>query len=127
MKVTYAGWPGSPPELREVYARYDAAIKANPFSRKTINGIYAKQFRQMYDYDRQTVWRLAIMLFESYGGVSFYSEDEIGFDVRYPSRIPPMLMRLLQKVFVPYKRRIGLRDMLDDPYFNLDVPFDRRR
>lgn len=71
----------------------------------------------VFDYDMITVWLFGRMMYEM-----FVSDDTSTYpDVTRVNWMPPLLQKLLSKVFVPYENRIGLRQMFDDKYFDLSV------
>lgn len=121
----YANWVGSPPELRDVYRRYKRDMDAtHPSMYGTVERKYIPQFRQMFDYDRQIVWRVGFMIYDEFHGRRFYQEG-IHLDpsniVQYPYGMPTIAVNLLKNIFVSYDRRISLRELFDHPYFDLSV------
>ena len=101
---------------------------AQPNKQQEIANKYKFEFRKMYDYDRQTVWRVAMMLFESYGGIIY--DESIRHDLKdtihYPSRMPRIVMALLNRVFIPYTKRINIHDFFNYDFFNMSIPLSRR-
>ena len=118
---TYAAFPGSPPELRLTERNFRLRTPIIGFRAAMLQ--YREDMRNIFDYDRQTVWSFARTIFELFDGEVFYEQVHLDPSqlVKYPVSMPPMVVDLLRKVFVPYQRRIGLREMLDHPYFNLSV------
>ena len=70
----------------------------------------------LFDYDRCTVWYMAKMMYDK------YQPDARKFPELSARVFPPLLLSLLARVFVPWQTRIGLREMLAHPYFDLRVP-----
>ncbi len=124
--ITYAGWVGSPPELQLVHRNYIAELNTAPGLSSYILKKYESKFRSVFNYDRQTVWRVGMMLFEAYKGAWRYDEVKTKPDFQFPNGMPSLCMQLLNKVFVPAESRIGLREMLNHPYFDLTVQLKRR-
>lgn len=108
MMLTYAGWIGSPPELRNIHrGKY-----TDP------NDLVA-----MFDYDRMTTWRIGFLLYQFFGGNIQATFGKPYLDpspfVRFPYRTTQMARDLMSKIFVPYQRRITLRQLFDHPYFDM--------
>lgn len=79
----------------------------------------------LFDYDLYTPWEIAKLMFTFYKPKGKGKTPSIIYpDLSKFPNIPPMLKDLFSKVFVPYTRRIRLRQFFEHPYFDLSQPED---
>lgn len=128
MIETYAGHMGSPPELRVAYRNYQREMASAPeYAKRSTAMRNRAELERVFDYDNQTLWTAAVMLFTAYFGRIFFQHPELdpSRSVRFPSTMPILAVSLLKRVFVPIQRRIKLREFFDHPFF--DLTFNPRR